>query len=39
MPMLFLAGGRDEVIPPVHMKELYALVEKHPAKSIPISSD
>jgi abhydrolase domain-containing protein 13 len=36
MPILFLAGGKDEVIPPVHMKELYALLEKHPAKSTTI---
>ena len=34
MPILFLAGEKDEVIPPVHMKELYSVVEKHPAKGL-----
>jgi predicted esterase len=29
LPILFLAGDKDEVIPAVHMKQLHAIASKH----------
>ena len=34
LPMLFLIGGRDEVIPKNHMEELYAAANKASTKGI-----
>jgi len=34
MPILFLAGDDDEVIPAVHMRELYSIVDRYPSKGL-----
>jgi hypothetical protein len=35
IPLLFLAGEQDEVIPHIHMKQLWEATERAPEKSIP----
>jgi fermentation-respiration switch protein FrsA (DUF1100 family) len=34
LPVLFLAGEKDEVIPPNHMRELYEVCKYTPSKGI-----
>jgi hypothetical protein len=35
LPILFLAGDADEVIPAVHMRQLYSIAQKSSGKGIP----